>query len=191
MFISGYWAKAFINSVEEAGGDVEDGLDAIKALALWVRSLPGEISGRAAAIKLEKFIRGGIAAFSPAQEIALRFIILAIRKNVLRYIDPITGEIKKLLDKKQGLVTVTLESAAEFNSTGSTPDSSSDSSIDESRIKSALEKTAGIGRVNLIKRVNPELIGGYRLRIGDKIIDASIRSQLQKLEMCLAGDGGS
>ena len=191
MFVFGCWARAFINSAEKAECGVEDSLNAVKDLTSWIKSLPGEISGRSAAVRLEKLIRGGNAAFSPAQEIALRFVILAVKKNVFRYIDSITREIKKLLDKKQGFITVLLESAAEFSPAEPASDSSSASlSIDESRIKSILEKTAGIGKVNLIKRVNPELISGYRLRIGDKIIDASIRSQLQQLEMCLAGDGG-
>lgn len=43
--------------------------------------------------------------------------------------------------------------------------------------------------MELTGQVKEELIGGYRLRIGDEIIDASIRSQLQKMEACLAGGG--
>jgi len=181
MFISGYWAKAFINSVEKEGCDIEDGLETVKVLASWVRSLPGEITGRSAAAKLERLIRGGMAGapLSPAREIALRFVILAVRKNALRHIDQVIEEIKKLLDKQNGVITVTLESAFPVE----------DDSV--ARIKAALEKSAGINRVNFVKRINPELVGGCMLKIGDKIMDASIRSQLQKLEMYLAGNGGS
>jgi F-type H+-transporting ATPase subunit delta len=56
----------------------------------------------------------------------------------------------------------------------------------ELRITEAIKKRTGALRIKLETQVNPELIGGYRLRIGDEIIDASVRSQLRRLESCLA-----
>jgi len=180
MFVSGNWAKAFISSAEKSGCDVNDALATVKILASWIRSLPGERSGSFAALKLEKLIREGTAKSnsSSAFETALRFTLLAVKKNELRRINSITAEITKILDRQQGLVKVTLESAVPI-----TEDS-------EEHIKSALEERTGAGKVSINKRINPELIGGYRLTIGDRVIDASIRSQLQKLEAQLAGLGG-
>jgi len=46
--------------------------------------------------------------------------------------------------------------------------------------------------VELTGQINTELIGGYRLKIEDERIDASVRRQLLEMEACLAAvDGGS
>ena len=190
MFAPGRWAAAFVNSLAAQGGE-EEGLNAFRELASWVKTLPsvlgpGAVSGSSAAEKLEKLIREGMAKTrdsaelmnsDPALEIALRFLILMVKKNMIRHIDSVIEETKKILDKKNGIVQVSLEYASPPG--------------DESRIKEAIKKRTGAVGVELEGRVNPELIGGYRLQIGDEIIDASVRSQLRKLETCLtAGIGG-
>ncbi|MCU0408553.1 MAG: F0F1 ATP synthase subunit delta, partial [Bacteroidales bacterium] len=42
-------------------------------------------------------------------------------------------------------------------------------------------------KVELKDNVDPEIIGGFILRIGDKYIDASIRSKLRKISKELRG----
>ena len=194
MFISGNWANAFINSAIKAGADVNAALETLETLASRIRALPGEVhgpelvsgpelaSGSNTALKLEKLIRDGTGALAPESEIALRFILLAIRKNKLKHIDLVIAEITKLINEKQGIVTAALECAFPFASNEEPGEDS-----DFTRVKLALEKSSGAGKVKLTRSVNPELIGGYRLRIGDKLIDSSIRSQLKKLETQLAG----
>jgi len=103
-----------------------------------------------------------------------------VRKNIIRHIDPVIAEAKKILDRKNGIVQVSAEYAfppgEDF----------------EFRIMERIKKQTGAVRVDITGQVNPRLIGGYRLRIGDEIIDASVRLQLRKLETCLAsGDGGN
>jgi F-type H+-transporting ATPase subunit delta len=177
MLIPGHWAKAFTNSLEKESGDLEEGLDVLKVLASWASSLPGELSGRTVEKKKKKLISSGInqlGFFSPAQKTAVQFFILMVRKNAIHHINAVIDASKMLLDKKRGLITVSMEYAfppGEDN---------------ESRIIEMIKKRTGAARVDITRQVNPELLGGYRLRIGDVIIDASIRSQLRKLEACLA-----
>jgi len=178
MFNSGHWAAAYINSLEKAGGNVEDGITILGILASWAKSLPGEVFGSFAAVKLEMLVRKGVSekngVFSPALETSLRFFVLMVKKNKLKYIDPVIREINKLFEGKNGVLPVFVEYAfppgKEF----------------EVRIKEALKKQTGAQKVEYSGQVNRELIGGYRLRIGDTVIDASIRSQLNKLEALLA-----
>ena len=193
MFATGHWAAAFINSLEKEGGEIEDGIEILKVLASWVKSLPGTVSGSAAAKRLEALVRKGMANtnasgesefFSPARETTVRFFILMIKKNMIRYIDSVIDETKKLLDKKRGVITISIEHTLPLGDSFT------------SGIKEVIKKRTGAVRVDLTGRINPELIGGYRLRIGDEIIDASIRSQLRNLETCLADgitgpDGGN
>lgn len=54
------------------------------------------------------------------------------------------------------------------------------------RLKRALE--AGIGRrIRLETRVDPSLLGGLVVQIGSRMIDASLRTRLQQLELAMKG----
>ncbi len=177
MLMSKQWASAFVNSIEKEGGDIEDCINMLKALA---DSLPDTVSGRAAAIRIEPLVRGAIPEVKQGQETAIRFFLLMVKKNVVRHIDSIIGEIRKTLDKRSGAISVTAEYAFE-------PENDF---IPE--IKEFIKKQTGAASVNLTGQINTELIGGYRLKIEDEIIDASVRRQLLKMKACLAAvDGGS
>ena len=176
---------AFINSLESLGGDPsgspagdpEEGISALETLASAARKLPGELFGSNAAGKLELFLREGIAKTkesSPALEAALRFLVLLVKKNGFPRIDLVIDESKKILDRKNGVVHVLAEYAFP-------PDEAF-----KSNVKEAIKKVTRASRVDLEGQVNKELIGGYMLRIEDKIMDASIRSRLLELETCLA-----
>ena len=186
MFIPSHWARAFIDSVEKAGGEAEDGIEILGVFASWITSLPGITYGASAAEKIERLIRKGVKKLSlsgesnispPVLETATRFLVILLRKNAFRYINLVISEAKKILNKKRGVVTASLEYVFP-------PE-------DKSRIKESIKKYTRASRVVLKERVNTDLIGGYRLRIGDEIIDASIRSQLRELEICLSGNGGN
>jgi len=115
---------------------------------------------------------------SSAREITLRFFRLLVRKKRVRHLDSVLAEIKNILNKKRGVVTVSAEYAFP-------PEDEFESILSE-----AIKKRTGASSVVVNRCVKPELLGGYRLRIGDEIIDASIRGQLRKLETSMArGDG--
>jgi len=183
------WAEAFINTLEKDGCRIEDGIEALEVFASQVSSLRGTVFGRSAAEKLEALLRDGMkkaGVSSPAYEAALCFIVLMVRKNAFRHVDRVIDEVNKILDKKNGIVRVVVEYAAAPGK-----DDSSAKPIDEERIKEWVKKRSGAARVEMLTHNNQGLIGGYRLRIGDEIIDASVRSQLRELEACLsASDGG-
>ena len=177
MYHSGHWAAALINSLEREGGQIEDGIEFLSVLASWVKKLPGEVSGTLAAHKLEILVREGMAktgAITPAREVVIRFLALVIKKNEVHHLDSVLEDARKLLDKKRGIVAVSVEYA--FPIDGSA----------ESRIKEEIKKQTAAARVDLTAYINADLIGGYRLRIGDEVIDASVSSQLRKLSDHLA-----
>ncbi|MEM7625155.1 MAG: ATP synthase F1 subunit delta [Planctomycetota bacterium] len=57
-----------------------------------------------------------------------------------------------------------------------------------SRVADGLGSSLG-KQVNLVQHVDESLIGGLKLRIGDRMIDASVQSQLQRLEQQLIAAG--
>ena len=171
---------AFMDSLESLDGNPSEGISALETMASAAKKLPGELFGNSAAGKLESFLREGIAKTkenSPALEAALRFLVLLVKKNGFPHVDSVIDESKKLLDRKNGVVHVLAEYAFP-------PDEAF-----KSNVKEAIKKVTRASRVDLEEQVNKELIGGYMLRMGDKIMDASIRSRLLELETCLAAGG--
>ena len=132
---------------------------------------------------------------SAAREIAIRFFQLMVRKKRTRHIDSVITEIKNILNKRHGIIAASVEyafpeSAAEPNGKGPKVHGSPPGKGFESILCETIKKRTGASGIDLTMQVNPDLIGGYRLKIGDEIIDASIRGQLRKMESCLAsGDG--
>ncbi len=53
-------------------------------------------------------------------------------------------------------------------------------------LRKALERQAG-RTVKLVAKVDPDLIGGLVVRIGSRMIDASLRTKLQHLELSMKG----
>ncbi|WP_339902521.1 ATP synthase F1 subunit delta [uncultured Cyclobacterium sp.] len=49
--------------------------------------------------------------------------------------------------------------------------------------KSIVKEISGKSKVNLIEKVDANLIGGFVLRVGDKQLDESIKSKLQQLRL--------
>ena len=180
MFVSKQWAAAFVNSYGKESSDFESGIGTLKILANFAASLQGLVFGKAASTVLEPLVRNAMAKAGLTQETTVRFFLLMVKKNAIRHTDSIIGEIRKILDKKNGAIKVSAEYAFE-------PEKDL-----LSEINATIKKMTGAASVELTGQINKELIGGYRLRIGDEIIDASVRRQLQKMEACLAaGDGGS
>lgn len=94
--------------------------------------------------------------------------IMATRQR-LAALPGVARELTRLGDEHQGLVRVSVRSAAFL------PDSYYENLVQK------LEATTG-KRVVLEKYEDPTLIGGVVLSIGDSIIDGSIRGRLQQLE---------
>mgnify|MGYP003388447097 CR=1 FL=1 len=55
-----------------------------------------------------------------------------------------------------------------------------------SQITAALEKLSN-KKVDVTKKVDPEIIGGVVAKVGDKVYDGSLRTQLRNLRDELAG----
>jgi F-type H+-transporting ATPase subunit delta len=183
MFVPGRWAAAFINTA----GSVEDELEALKMLASWVKKLQGRafgtsgqsaVFGSSAAKRLEEAVGKAAARAGtgpdPALEKAAWFIALLVRKNLFHHIDAIIAGIEKELRRQRGIVPVVLESAQPV-----------DGGLEE-KLAGAVKRRTGAKEVRIEKRLNPGLIGGFRLYIGDEVIDASVRLQLQKMAANLA-----
>ena len=59
----------------------------------------------------------------------------------------------------------------------------------EAEVKKAVSSVAGSDKVSLSMRVDETLIGGLVMRIGSRMIDTSIKTKLNRLEMTMKGVG--
>jgi F-type H+-transporting ATPase subunit delta len=170
MFVPQRWAAAFINVT---GDQAAEGFTAIGILSAWIKKLPGAVFGSHAAKCLERFIAEGAKKAGGGEAEILtqcsRFVCLLVKRDLFTHIDPVLKEIEKILNEQRGILPVIAESALPL-----------DGEL-EALITGELKKRKGAGEVRLEKRINPSLIGGLRLRIGDEVIDASLRSQLQQM----------
>jgi F-type H+-transporting ATPase subunit delta len=86
----------------------------------------------------------------------------------------IREEFDRLVDEAQGIVHVMLTAATQV------------SAEDERRYRQALAQK--IGRdIRLRVQVDPSLIGGATIQVGDHLVDGSIRTRLEQLRRVLAG----
>ena len=93
---------------------------------------------------------------------------LLLRRGRIEGLPRVAAEFRRLDDARQGITHATATSA-----TALTPD--------EIRALTArLEQSTG-GRVALDVQVDPSLLGGLVVRVGDRLIDGSVRGRLERL----------
>ena len=96
------------------------------------------------------------------------FLLLLVDKGRLPLLPEMYRSYQKLSDEKAGRVNATVVTASELT----------DPLIKE--IVTSLEKKTG-KKVSLSSEIDPALIGGVVIKIGDIIYDGSIKTQLHKL----------
>jgi F-type H+-transporting ATPase subunit delta len=98
----------------------------------------------------------------------LNFVKVLARRGRFEAVRPVQIAARRLLNELRGRVEVQLTSAA--------PIDAATNQLILARLKSTLGRD-----VDLRTRVDPELIGGMVIRVGDTVYDGSISNQLQQL----------
>jgi F0F1-type ATP synthase delta subunit len=165
------WAAAFLNTPgTAAAGDLER----LKVLSMALKQVSRRLSGISAAQDVEKILRENTGT---EFDKPIRFIALIISKKCFNHTDAIIAAIESRLDEQMGILNVTVESAAAV-----------DSAIEE-KLREMIREKTGVSGVRLRVTAAPELIAGYRMRIGGLCIDASLARQLKKMTEALSGSG--
>lgn len=109
------------------------------------------------------------------EPIVLRFLGVLFSRGRSAFVNDIAARFHALAETAKGVVTVHVESAAPMN----------EEQLENltSALSTALQK-----KPNAVVELNPELIAGYRARIGNRVLDASIRGALSQFsDKLLAG----
>jgi F-type H+-transporting ATPase subunit delta len=113
-------------------------------------------------------VEGLQRALQDADEALVNFLELLIEKHRMPALFRIRREFDALWEKENRLLPVQVTSAIE---------------LDESTVRQigdAIGKQTG-RRIELTSEVDPGILGGIVLRVGNSILDASIRNRLEKL----------
>jgi F-type H+-transporting ATPase subunit delta len=98
----------------------------------------------------------------------LNFIFLLIESRRQNLAGPVSREFSRMADEVRGVTEVLLTSAVPLTEQ------------QDKELMKILETQTG-GKIRLITTVDPELIGGAKLRIGDTVMDGTVRTALQSM----------
>ena len=101
-------------------------------------------------------------------DLTLRFLSLVMQKRRSEFLIEMIKNFAERIDEHNGIVNGELFSAGDI-----APDQT-----DEIRVK--LESLTG-KKIRLVIRTDPDLIGGFVVKLRDTVIDLSVQGQLEKL----------
>jgi F-type H+-transporting ATPase subunit delta len=142
-------------------------IDASNELRLLLRSplIDVNTSGKAIRAALESQGMG---------KIVLDTVGVIASNRRLAALPAIVAAFAALVAAKRGVVVAEVSSAHPL------------SDVQEQQLRARLIE-AGYGNVNIVKKVDPALLGGLVVRIGARLFDSSLKSRLQRLQYAMKG----
>ena len=156
--------KGRLDPIAEGLGQFADALDSGRELQVFFFS-----PHFSSAEKVEGLGR----ALSGAEPELVNFLELLIEKGRMPELSRIRREFEVMWKRERRQIDVTVTSAAEL-----------DPAVVE-KIGEEIERQTGQD-VDLASRVDEEILGGIVLQVGNMVLDASIRSRLEKLRQSVA-----
>ncbi|HYN47638.1 MAG TPA: F0F1 ATP synthase subunit delta [Candidatus Nanopelagicales bacterium] len=99
---------------------------------------------------------------------AYNLILLLAERGRLSAAPAVAAEYKRLVDRERGVVVATVASAVPLET------------AELEAIGVRVREMTG-ARAEIVTAIDPDLIGGVTVRIGDRLIDASVRGRLERL----------
>ena len=171
------YARALFDTAMKAGSldQVEEDLRGIDQTFRGVPRLGRALGAPTIAASRKKELLE--QAFSQrVSPLTLRFLTLALTRRRQDIFLDIYAEFRRLANDARGIVPVKVQTAVALTD------------AERDQLATALAKRTG-KQVRLEVDVEPELIGGMIVRMGDNILDGSIRSKLRRLHQRLGSNG--
>ena len=105
--------------------------------------------------------------------VTLKFLLVLCDRGRISYLDSILEKATELAYRAASIEIVKVTSSTSFNAT------------QQEALISKLKKMTGADQIKLEIKTNPDLIGGFIVQVGSKIIDTSIQGQLRDLSSYL------
>jgi F-type H+-transporting ATPase subunit delta len=114
-------------------------------------------------------LTGALLGKADADMTVQHFCRLLADKGRLTALPAIAGCYRELLDAEKGILRGTVITAVRLDAEK------------QKKLKSGLEKKAGKRKLELEFHVDGSILGGLMLKVGDRMLDASLRAQLNGL----------
>jgi F-type H+-transporting ATPase subunit delta len=166
-------AKGGQTLVEEILGELEDLLELAREMPDFNEFLASQVLAVAHRGQSLKRILDG-----RADPLTLNFLLLLNRKGRLSHLHPIVAALDSIVQERYGRVEVDVYTAAPIS-----PDELSDI---RDRLQRALAK-----EVVAHPYTDASMIGGIKVRVGDRLVDASLATQIRRVRDQLETSGRS
>ena len=103
----------------------------------------------------------------------LKFLLLLVDRNRIQVLESIAQKFLELSYKQESIEIAKITSSIQL------------SAEQQKKIAEKLKVITGAKQIKLALKVDPQLIGGFTIEIGSKMIDTSIRGQLKQISSLL------
>ena len=148
------------SDLDQAAGVLDEGSELLSTLA-----------NPALPLEQRRAVVDGV--FGRLSQPTKNLLLLLLQRGRIEQLPRIAAEFRRLDDDRQGIVHATATSAAPLSDT------------EKRALTGRLEQMTG-GRVELETTVDESLLGGLVVRVGDRLIDGSVRGRLERLRTQLA-----
>ncbi len=180
--LSEIYARSLYELAESAGGReaverVVSDLTGVLVLARGDRSFGEFLSSRV--LKQSDRSRSLRSIFEGrVHDLTLKFLLVLNEKGRLGHLVPIVASLDEAAQRAFGRIEVDVYTADALDGE------------ELERVKRQLNES--LGRETVVHAyVDPKMIGGVRMQIGDRLIDASVAAQLRKMRDRLATEGSA
>ncbi|MCL2745153.1 MAG: ATP synthase F1 subunit delta [Planctomycetaceae bacterium] len=168
--LSGIYAEAFLGAADaqgvpaaDAAEEYESFVELLKVQPRFAQVLASEmVSSEEKLSLLEKTVS------SKVSPLFWNFLRVLAKRNRLMYLVPVFRQVRIILDEKQNKIPVVVTAAAE---------------LDSELLRGLTEKLRAVvgGEPIVSSKVDPDILGGLVVRVGDTVYDASILTQLKNV----------
>jgi F-type H+-transporting ATPase subunit delta len=102
------------------------------------------------------------------------FVGVVAANRRLRALPEIVAAFASLVADRRGIIVAHVASAQPLND------------VQRQQLRARLIES-GYGNVNIVERIQPDLLGGLVVRIGARLYDTSLKSRLQRLQYAMKG----
>lgn len=126
-----------------------------------------KITAKQFALSLYESLEGKTAG--QVKVIIKKFVEFLAGKNMLDRADKIEAEFLKIWHEKNGIIEAEVRSANDLDK------------ANVKLLKKYIAALAGAKTVSLKEKIDKNILGGVIIKYGDKILDASLKTQLEEL----------
>jgi F-type H+-transporting ATPase subunit delta len=157
------------------GGQLDSMVREIDAVAqAWTgnHELRNALENPIVSLAAKKAVMSDLAVALQTSDVARHALLLLVDRRRTRVLPYIASTLREMADARKGLLRAEVTTATTL------------SDAYYARLQKQLEAMTG-QRVVVDRRTDPSLIGGVITRIGDRILDGSLRTRLQSLRDAL------